>query len=279
MPMTFLSHQAVVLPLKVGAPRWFSGTALVLGSMAPDVEYHLRGYPSTTVSHTWPGQFTFCLPVTLILFLLVTRVIAEPVAANAPEVLGLRVRDYARLRDQPATVAHWTRIVTSALIGSASHVALDEVTDRLGSRPYHALDATPVLIAINLLAWVALGLVTLAIMRYIGRGGLLRRWAMDRAGRSEPGGEPSRPRLSLRLRAETWPVPRGAFWLWTLFGLTIGGALGALYRRPGFHLNIHATWVHIWLSTISGGFVGLLIASIAWHVRRTRLAQLRGGQQ
>ena len=40
MPLTFLSHQAVVLPLKLRAPRSVSGTAPVLGSVAPDVEYY-----------------------------------------------------------------------------------------------------------------------------------------------------------------------------------------------------------------------------------------------
>src|SRR5690349_25113242 len=101
MPLTFLSHQAVVLPLKIAAPRAVSGTALVLGSMAPDVEYFLRGYPTATVSHTWLGQLTFCLPVTLLLFWIVTRVIAEPAAAHAPELGDLRLQDYALIARQP----------------------------------------------------------------------------------------------------------------------------------------------------------------------------------
>ena len=54
----------------MAAPRATSGTALVIGSMAPDVEYFLNGYPTSTVSHTWLGQLTFCLPVTLVLFLI-----------------------------------------------------------------------------------------------------------------------------------------------------------------------------------------------------------------
>jgi len=43
MPFTFLSHQAPVLPLKIAAPRWFDGTALVLGSMAPDLFFVTHG--------------------------------------------------------------------------------------------------------------------------------------------------------------------------------------------------------------------------------------------
>ncbi|MDP4013047.1 MAG: DUF4184 family protein [Candidatus Nanopelagicales bacterium] len=43
MPLTFGSHQAVVLPLKMLKPRWFDGTALVIGSMAPDLFFLTHG--------------------------------------------------------------------------------------------------------------------------------------------------------------------------------------------------------------------------------------------
>lgn len=42
MPGTLLSHQAIVLPLKLRWPARFSGLALVIGSMAPDFEFIFR---------------------------------------------------------------------------------------------------------------------------------------------------------------------------------------------------------------------------------------------
>jgi hypothetical protein len=36
MPLTFPSHAAAVVPLKLWRRRWFDGVALVIGSAAPN---------------------------------------------------------------------------------------------------------------------------------------------------------------------------------------------------------------------------------------------------
>ena len=260
MPLTFLSHQAVVLPLKIAAPRATSGTALVIGSMAPDVEYLLHGYPTSLISHTWLGQLTFCLPVSLVLFLVVTRVIAEPAAANAPEWGQLRLQDYALLRQQPASALHWGTVAASALLGSASHVILDEADVVIGGAPYHALDASVGWILANLAFWAVLAAITIGLMRYIGRHRLLQRWAAQRSAtvvdssRARPRG-PRNPR---------------AFWSWGGLCAAAGAAYGVQYRLPGFHLNEPATWVHVWLCTVSASFTGLVLGSAVWHIARAR---------
>lgn len=59
MPATF-AHPIVALPL---ARRPLLLSALVVGTIAPDFEYLFRLSPASTVSHTLPGLFTFCLPV------------------------------------------------------------------------------------------------------------------------------------------------------------------------------------------------------------------------
>ena len=275
--MTFLSHQAVVLPLKIAAPRWTSGTALVVGSMAPDVEYFLRGYPTSLISHTRLGQLTFCLPVTLVLYWLITRVIAEPAAAHAPESGELRLREYALLRRQPAGPGHWAIVATSAVIGSSSHVALDRLIAAAGGMPYHALMASRSWILVNVALWIGLAAVTLLLMRYIGRNGLLRRWTDDRwkANSRKGGVEPSERRGEAAVATPARQSTPGAFWGWVAAGMLTGAALGASHRRPGFHLDEFATWVHIWLCSISGAFVALVLVSAAWHVTRGRAVHLR----
>jgi hypothetical protein len=282
MPLTFLSHQAVVLPFKIRAPGVTSGTALVLGSIAPDVEYFLRGYPTSAVGHTWSGLITFCLPVTLALFWLVTRVIAEPVAAHLPAGGDLRLRDLGLIRHQPASLRHWIIVAVSALLGSASHVALDRVADGWSQVPYHALDASPVWIAVNVGLWIVLAAITLLLMRYIGRNRLMRRWAAERSGasnstagsRTPPDPPPETPRDDLDP-----PGNIGVFWGWVLLSMLAGAIVGIRYRRSGFFLDQGATWVHIWLVAVAGAFVGLVLASLAWHGARARLVQLRGGQR
>lgn len=43
MPLTFPSHLAPVLPLKLWRPHWFDGVALATGAVAPDVGYLFTG--------------------------------------------------------------------------------------------------------------------------------------------------------------------------------------------------------------------------------------------
>jgi hypothetical protein len=282
MPLTFLSHQAVVLPLKIKAPRVTNGTALVLGSMAPDVEYFLRGYPTGLIGHTWPGQVIFCLPVTLALFWVVTRIIAEPAAAHLPQGGDFHLPDYGLIRFQPTGWAAWAIIALSALIGSASHVVLDRATDGWDGVAYHALAASRAWIAVNVGLWVVLAGITLALMRYIGRNDLLRRWAAERSGSQSDArtgrtaGDRTLPRAS---DADGTSGSAVAFWGWVALCAIAGAALGAYYRRPGFFLYEGAVWVHIWLCSVSGAFIGLVAASAAWRATRPRPVQLRGSQQ
>ena len=67
MPLTFFAHQAAVLPLKIKWPHLFCGQALVLGSMSPHFEFFLTGRTQWAMGHTLLGQFTFCLPLTLLM--------------------------------------------------------------------------------------------------------------------------------------------------------------------------------------------------------------------
>ncbi len=128
MPFTFLAHQAAVLPLKWSRPRWFSGTALVIGSMAPDFEYFLRGEAWSSLGHTLAGQLVFCLPLTLACVWLVHHVIARPLAERLPDLGLLHLRDYAALETARLDASFWARAALSAVLGSLSHVAWDGFT-------------------------------------------------------------------------------------------------------------------------------------------------------
>src|SRR6185295_14226025 len=111
MPFTFLAHQAPVLPLKLLRPAHVSGTALVIGSMAPDFEYFIRGQPFSTISHTLVGQVVFCLPLTFLVGWLVRDLLGP--------LLG---------RFRPTTPILSVRYLACALAGSLSHVAWDGFT-------------------------------------------------------------------------------------------------------------------------------------------------------
>jgi hypothetical protein len=160
MPLTFPSHPAAVLPLKVWRPRWFDGVALAVGSMAPDLAYALdgSGLPVWPFAHQAVGLVGWCLPVTLALSWLI-RCAAPTLASRLPAAGPLALRDYGALR---TTRHRWPITASSALAGAASHLILDhiEVAVPVTENIMHVLGAVT--------------LVTVAVD--IGRRRLLHRW-------------------------------------------------------------------------------------------------------
>ncbi|MBM0239180.1 DUF4184 family protein [Micromonospora sp. ATA32] len=126
MPLTFPSHLAPVLPLKLWRPRWFDGVALTVGAVSPDVAYLAAGsrFDLGMRTHTGAGLFWWCLPVTLVYTWVVRRSIAG-IAVHLPADRVFAWRDYAAL----GGVRHpWWITIGSALLGAASHVGWDRLT-------------------------------------------------------------------------------------------------------------------------------------------------------
>ncbi|SCL36750.1 protein of unknown function [Micromonospora rhizosphaerae] len=126
MPLTFPSHLAPVLPLKLWRPRWFDGVALATGAVSPDVGYLFTGtgFDPGLRTHTLGGLLWWCLPVALAYAWIVRRVVAG-IAVHLPGQRAFAWRDHAAL----GGVRHpWPVTAASALIGAASHVAWDRVT-------------------------------------------------------------------------------------------------------------------------------------------------------
>ncbi len=130
VPLTFPAHQAAVLPLKLWRPRWFDGTALVVGSGAPDL-FNAFAFVDTFDSHHWDG-FAFAVPFTVIYSVLLRRFAVDGLFGSMPDFGPLRARSYRVLSNgRPRVLV----TVLSALIGVASHIALDSFTHpyRIGS--------------------------------------------------------------------------------------------------------------------------------------------------
>src|SRR5262249_10201056 len=88
MPFTYFAHQVLVIPLKMARPRWFDGTALCVGSMAPDFAYALSGTHLEFASHTIVAQLLWSVPITWCMTQLFRTRIAAPLGAQLPGVLG-----------------------------------------------------------------------------------------------------------------------------------------------------------------------------------------------
>ncbi len=164
MPLPLLAHQAPVLPLKLWRPAAFNGTALVVGSVAPDFEYFLdRGGRAANFGHIATAQLLFCLPVSLFVVLLVGHLgLGEVFAARFP-----RLRWLSGAATDVKASGGLLRAGASALTGSFSHLLLDALTHEVIPRwlPSHTFHvggfaaSTPAVV--QLVASVVLAFVTL----------------------------------------------------------------------------------------------------------------------
>src|ERR1044071_2436867 len=121
-----LAHPAAVLPFRRLSCSYFNFTALVIGSITPDLGYCLERYQVDVLSHSIRGCFIFSLPVGLVL-VAVFRAIAEPLAewlpaphrrALAPAFLQRSQRGFA--------------IPLSLVVGAMTHVFWDSFTHDTG---------------------------------------------------------------------------------------------------------------------------------------------------
>lgn len=123
VPFTF-AHPAAVLPL-TRLPRWLAvPSALAVGSMSPDFWYILPGLGFDRGSgHNLAGVFRFCLPASLVLWLLWRLLIGPSLLLLLPEAVRHRLRGSLnswRLSDL------WAAPL-SIILGAMTHVVWDHL--------------------------------------------------------------------------------------------------------------------------------------------------------
>jgi hypothetical protein len=189
MPATLLSHQALVLPLKMRWPHRFSGLALCIGSMVPDLEFIGRMADDWIVSHNLSAQFWFTPPVTLLLVWLVAEVMVPALLPYVRNVPWLRPHELAALK-APQGARQWTVAAYSAWIGGVSHVLLDAITHGnhsgwlvpflpgLRTMVPHFGGQVPLHDALQFWLTLLLGAASLAMWRSIVSRRLLWRWRL-----------------------------------------------------------------------------------------------------
>ena len=125
MPFT-LAHPAAVLPLFKNT-KWFHAPALVLGSMAPDFEYFLRGKTLGIYGHTYAGQFWFNLPLVVLVYWVFMEC-----GSLLPLSLYGKKNVHVFAKQKAAASCRTPKLVFvfiySALIGMFTHLAWDSFT-------------------------------------------------------------------------------------------------------------------------------------------------------
>lgn len=234
VPLTLFAHQVPVLPLKIARPRAFDGTALCVGSMAPDLAYPLGPWLSGH-GHSLVGIATWAVGCTLMACFAIRRWVAPTVFAHVPDTRWFRLHSY-RVLEQRRPPLHQT--VVGAVVGAASHVFVDGFThsDRFGAR-WLGLDemlvdiplrgAVSVSRALQYVGYTAGSLVGVALVAYIGHRRLLERWYGDANVRDAR-------------RFVLTPAQRLTFWAVMLTGPAFGlswaavtPGIGPLQATPG----------------------------------------------
>ena len=127
MPFT-LSHPAAVLPLR----KYGVLSALVIGSMMPDVMYFLPFIPMhQSYGHTLPGLFFFCLPGGLLLLWLFHSLLKKPLISLFPSSQQeklLAASDHFHF----GPGKRFTEIAASIFVGAVTHVVWDSFTHSNG---------------------------------------------------------------------------------------------------------------------------------------------------
>jgi hypothetical protein len=119
-----IAHPAAVLPLLGPMGRWAVPSALVIGSIVPDLWYVVP-LASRDASHSALGLFFFCLPVGLVGYLVFHALLKQPlIALLAPRLAPLGARGI------PARP--WAAVLLGLLGGAATHLAWDSFTHEEG---------------------------------------------------------------------------------------------------------------------------------------------------
>ena len=125
MPFT-PAHPALILPFI--NKKYFSATALIIGSTSPEFEYFFKASVSGVHGHTITGIFYFDIPVTLFFSFVFHLLIKENLIGNMPGFLQQRFQNVLHLDFKKYFLEHYGVVIFSALLGAASHVFWDSFT-------------------------------------------------------------------------------------------------------------------------------------------------------
>ncbi len=125
MPFT-PAHPAIVLPFI--NKKYFSATALIIGSISPDFEYFFKASVSGVHGHSVAGILYFDLPVAIFVSLVFHLLIKKNLFANLPAFLQRRFHPTMSLDFKKILAKQYVVVIYSALMGAATHVFWDSFT-------------------------------------------------------------------------------------------------------------------------------------------------------
>ena len=125
MPFTF-SHAVVVLPFLKN--NKVSSTGLIIGTMAPDLEFFFRMRTQSEISHTFKGLFWIDLPLAILVVLLFHGILKKTVLLNTPFFIQSRLTELISTNWFDYFKNNIMLVVMSFLVGASTHFFFDAFT-------------------------------------------------------------------------------------------------------------------------------------------------------
>jgi hypothetical protein len=125
MPFTF-SHPAIILPFLKN--KKLSATALIVGSMSPDLEYFFRMKMQSEISHTLSGIFLIDFPLGFIVMFAFHEIIKRPLIENLPPFLQNRLQELKEFNWVVYFKSAVFAVLISFFLGAVSHILWDSMT-------------------------------------------------------------------------------------------------------------------------------------------------------
>jgi hypothetical protein len=243
VPLT-LSHPAVVLPLRrLGLPL----SALVVGSMVPDLPLYLGSQRGYDIAHSPLGVVTVDVVGALLVLGLWFAALRDPLADSAPS--GVRDRVVPRARLSPR---QWLLAPLGALAGAVTHLVWDSFThpDRWGTEHVGWLRTDH--LDVSGLAWAQYGSAV---------GGLLvlAAFVVAQLRRLPVIGDTRAPRA---LPAGVLPA-----------GIALAGVAGLVAALRSLPDGVHLMALRGAVTSVVVLTTGLLVVCGAWHVAVRRHEQ------
>jgi len=141
MPFT-VSHAVAVIPLYKYLGKYGAMSALIIGSMTPDIAYLTPFLVHQRVeSHSLIGLFLYCIPMGLSVYLFYHWLIAPVVCSLFPRFIQKHLSPDLLLGRIPALPVHI--VLFSLIIGAVTHIVWDYFTHQYGIARHIAWMDTP----------------------------------------------------------------------------------------------------------------------------------------
>jgi hypothetical protein len=255
MPFT-LSHPAASVPfIRSGLIL----SALVVGSIAPDIPYYLPLFPYRAFGHTLPGFFLFCVPAGMVVLWAFHALLKTPLIALLPSGHQKRLA-WLNIHFAFKPLKRFVVIVISLLVGSATHILWDSFTHRHG---FMVLRSSLLIAPLITFEFVGITIHVYEFLQYISTllgAALIIYWYMSWYRKAPTGAVAGNIKLSYTTKMKI------------VAGIAIVAILAALLGglltpTPSWGLNYLRTMiVRMIVVGISVFMSGLLVYSACWHL-------------